>query len=88
MTKEERRAKFDAYRKEHLKRVPLDMQKTEYERLKVHAAMAGVPINKYIKETLTARMDKEDKKLGISNDTLFRVNEKGQVEYYRRYSTD
>ena len=88
MTNEEKKRKFEQYRKEHLKRVPLDMQKTEYERLKVHAAMTGVPINKYIKETLTARMDKEDKKLGISKDALFRVNEKGQVEYYRRYSTE
>ena len=85
---EESKAKLEQYKKEHIKRVPLDMQKSMYERLKAHAALAGVPINRYIKDTLEERMDKEDKKLGISKDTLFRVNEKGQVEYYRRYSTE
>lgn len=85
MTNEEKKRKFEQYRKEHLKRVPLDMQKTEYERLKVHAAMAGVPINKYIKETLTARMDKEDKREGISQEASVRVDENGKVEFYRRF---
>ena len=85
MTNEEKKRKFEQYRKEHLKRVPLDMQKTEYERLKVHAAMAGVPINKYIKETLTARMDKEDKREGIDPEASVRVDENGNVEFYRRF---
>ena len=85
MTNEEKKRKFEQYRKEHLKRVPLDMQKTEYERLKVHAAMAGVPINKYIKETLTARMDKEDKREGINPEASVRVDENGKVEFYRRF---
>ena len=85
MTNEEKKRKFEQYRKEHLKRVPLDMQKTEYERLKVHAAMAGVPINKYIKETLTARMDKEDKREGIDPEASVRVDENGKVEFYRRF---
>ncbi len=88
MTDEERREKFEQYRKEKLKRVPLDMQKTQYERLKAHAALEGIPVNRYIKEAIEARMEKEDKKLGISNDTLFRVNEKGQVEYFRRYTME
>ena len=85
MTNEEKKRKFEQYRKEHLKRVPLDMQKTEYERLKVHAVMAGVPINKYIKETLTARMDKEDKRDGIDPDANIRLDESGKVEFYRRF---
>lgn len=74
------------YKSEHIKRVPLDMQKTMYERLKAHAVLAGIPVNQYIKEALEVRMDKEDKKLGVSNETLMRVNENGRVEYYRRYS--
>ena len=85
MTNEEKKRKFEQYRKEHLKRVPLDMQKTEYERLKVHAVMAGVPINKYIKEKLTARMDKEDKREGIKPEASVRVDENGKVEFYRRF---
>ena len=85
MTNEEKKRKFEQYRKEHIKRVPLDLKKTEYERLKVHAAMAGVPINKYIKETLTARMDKEDKREGIDPEASVRVDENGKVEFYRRF---
>ena len=88
MTDKEKRTKYEQYRKEHLKRVPLDMQKKDYERLKAHAFMAGVPVNKYIKESIKARMDKEDKKLGISEETLMRVNENGMLEYYRQFSTD
>lgn len=85
MTKEERKEKFEQYRKEHLKRVPLDMQKSEYDRLKAHALMAGIPVNRYIKESITARMDKEDKREGIDKEANIRVDESGKVEFYRRF---
>lgn len=85
MTDEEKRAKFEQYRKEHLKRVPLDMQIKDYDRLKAHALMAGVPINRYIKEAITARMDKEDKREGIDPEANIRVNENGKIEFYRRF---
>lgn len=88
MTKQERRERAEQYRKEHIKRVPLDVQKTEYDRIKAHAVMAGIPVNKYIKESIRARMDKEDKKLGISSEALIRVNENGKVEFYRRFSAE
>ena len=85
MTNEERKEKFEQYRKEHLKRVPLDMQKKDYERLKAHAHMRGVPINRYIKEAVTTRMDKEDRRDGIDPEAGIRVNESGEVEFYRWY---
>ena len=88
MTNQERRERAEQYRKEHIKRVPLDVQKTEYDRIKAHAVMAGIPVNKYIKESIRARMDKEDKKLGISSEALIRVNENGKVEFYRRFSAE
>lgn len=87
MTDEERREKFEQYRKEKLKRVPLDMQKTMYERLKAHAVMSGIPINRYIKEAIVERMDKEDKHEGIDPDTHIRVDERGKIEFYRRFNT-
>lgn len=87
MTSKEKREKFEQYRKEHLKRVPLDMQRHEYDRLKAHAVMAGVPVNRYIKDALAARMDKEDKKEGIDPAVRVRVNDEGKVEFYRRFDT-
>lgn len=87
MTDKEKREKFEQYRKEKLKRVPLDMQKTEYERVKVHAQMSKTPVNRYIKEAIKARMDKEDKKLGIAPDTQIKVNEDGSISFYRMFNT-
>ena len=85
MTDRDRREKFEQYRKEKLKRVPLDMQKTEYERLKVHAQMKGMAVNGYIKETLKERMDKEDKQLGVEPGTVIRIDEDGNVRFYKRF---
>ena len=85
MTDRERREKFEQYRKEKLKRVPLDMQKTEYERLKVHAQMKGMTVNGYIKETLKERMDKEDKQLGVEPGTVIRIGDDGNVRFYKRF---
>lgn len=84
-TTAENKAKLEQYKKEHIKRVPLDMQKTLYDRLKAHAVMSEIPINRYIKESIIERMDKEDKREGIDPEANIRVNERGQVEFYRRY---
>lgn len=84
-TTAENKAKLEQYKKEHIKRVPLDMQKTLYDRLKAHAVMIEIPINRYIKESIIERMNKEDKREGIDPEANIRVNERGQVEFYRRY---
>jgi len=84
-TTAENKAKLEQYKKEHIKRVPLDMQKTLYDRLKAHAVMSEIPINRYIKESIIERMNKEDKREGIDPEANIRVNERGQVEFYRRY---
>ncbi len=84
---DEDKARLARYRRSKLKRVPLDMQKTDYDRLKVHAQMSGVPVNRYIKEAIEARMDKEDKVLKIEPGTGVRIGENGKVEFYRRFST-
>ena len=83
---EKNKAKMEQYKKEHIKRIPLDMQKTMYERVKAHAVMAGVPVNKYVKEALETRMAKEDKREGIAPDVNIRVGENGKVEFYRRFN--
>ena len=81
MTEEDRRARFEQYRKENIKRVPLDMKRYQYERIKAHAVLEGIPVNRYIKEAIEARMDKEDKQRGVSSGTMMRINEYGKVEY-------
>lgn len=47
------------YKKENIKRVPLDMQKTEYEALKAAATASGEKVNEYIKKAIRERMERE-----------------------------
>lgn len=84
-TTAENKAKLEQYKKDHIKRVPLDMQNELYDRLKAHAVMSGIPVNRYIKESIIERMDKEDKREGIDPEVNIRVNEHGKVEFYKRY---
>lgn len=47
------------YAKEKLKRVPLDMQKTDYERLAAAASAAGQSVNGYIKQAIAEKIERE-----------------------------
>ena len=49
------------YRKENVKRIPLDVQKEEYENIKAAADRAGEKVNSYIKGAIKQRMDRENK---------------------------
>ena len=49
------------YRKENVKRIPLDVQKEEYENIKAAAYKAGEKVNSYIKGAIKQRMDQEGK---------------------------
>lgn len=49
------------YRAKKIKRVPLDMQNEEYEKLKSAASAAGESVNGYIKRAIEMRMEKEGK---------------------------
>ena len=44
------------YNKEHIKRVPLDMQLAEYEDLKQVADKVGEPVNTFIKTAIRERI--------------------------------
>ena len=50
----------NAYKKQNIKRVPLDMQITEYEQLKAAADACGEKVNEYIKNAIRARMMRSD----------------------------
>lgn len=48
-----------AYAKENLKRVPLDLKKSDYEKLKASADAAGQAVNAYIKQAIDERQQRD-----------------------------
>lgn len=59
-TKKSDKAKYDmAYAKNNIKRVPLDMQKADYEQLKAAAEARNEKVNEYIKRAIKERMERE-----------------------------
>ena len=48
------------YSKEHLKRVPLDMQKTDYEILKQHVDARGESVNGFIKRAISETIKRDN----------------------------
>ncbi len=55
------KAKYDMqYAKDKLKRIPLDVQKSKYEEIKVSASAVGESVNGYIKKAIDERMERED----------------------------
>ena len=48
------------YNKEHIKRVPLDVQRAEYEKIKAAADGAGLPVNTWIKNAIRAALGDGD----------------------------
>jgi len=49
------------YAAEHLKRIPLDVQKDKYEQIKAAADNAGESVNAFIKTAIDQRMDRDGK---------------------------
>lgn len=47
------------YKKNHYKRVPLEMQITEYEKLKSAADSKNESVNGYIKKAINERIERE-----------------------------
>ena len=47
------------YKSEKIKRVPLDMQKDDYDILKAAADQKGEKVNEFIKKAIRERLDRE-----------------------------
>ena len=45
------------YRKREFKRVPLDVRREDYERIKAAADAAGLPVNTWIKSVMFSALD-------------------------------
>lgn len=56
---DERKEYLYKYQKEKLKRIPLDVQKSDYDRIKAAADNAGMTVNGFIKSVLWDRIGKE-----------------------------
>ena len=56
----------NAYKKQNIKRVPLDMQIAEYEQLKAAADACGEKVNEYVKKAIRERMKQTDQVSGRS----------------------
>lgn len=56
---DQRKEYLYVYQKEKLKRIPLDVQKEQYERIKAAADAAGESVNGYIKRAIDERMERE-----------------------------
>lgn len=55
------KAKYDIeYAKNKLKRIPLDVQKEKYEKIKAAATAAGESVNGYIKKAVDQRMERDN----------------------------
>lgn len=52
------------YKAKNIKRVPLDMQKSDYENLAKIAENSGKSVNGYIKEAIAEKIERE----GVNNE--------------------
>lgn len=59
---EERKEYLYQYQKEKLKRVPLDLKKSDYENVAAAASEKGLSVNGYIKEAIWEKMEREKQK--------------------------
>lgn len=60
MADNESKKKYDIqYAKNKLKRIPLDVQKEKYDKIKAAAVIAGESVNRYIKNAISQRMERE-----------------------------
>lgn len=57
----------NTYKKNKIKRVPLDMQTAAYEQLKAAADACGERVNEYIKNAIRERMDRSGLVWGRGN---------------------
>lgn len=76
----EREEILKQYKKENLKRIPLNVKKEEYERLIMHAQLSGVSVSRYIKNVVKAKMDEEDKEIAKKKEA---EEKKKKEEFWR-----
>lgn len=57
---EKQKKRHYEYEKQEIKRIPLDVPKSQYITIKEHADKVGESVNGYIKKSIAIRMDGDD----------------------------
>lgn len=60
ITESQKKASYK-YHQKNIKRVPLDMQKSDYENLVTVSSRSGKTVNGYIKEAIAEKIEREGK---------------------------
>lgn len=63
---EKSKAYVAKYKADNIKRVPLDMQRTQYEALQAHAQAHGESVNGFIKRAISETMERDNAALAAS----------------------
>lgn len=61
LTESQKQSRYN-YAKKNLKRIPLDVQKETYEKIKAASERAGESVNGYIKKAIDERMERDKTK--------------------------
>lgn len=61
LTESQKQSRYN-YAKKNLKRIPLDVQKETYEKIKAASERAGESVNGYIKKAIDERMERDKAK--------------------------
>ena len=61
LTDSQKQSRYN-YAKKNLKRIPLDVQKETYEKIKAASERAGESVNGYIKKAIDERMERDKTK--------------------------
>lgn len=73
---DQQKEKLKEYKKDNLKRIPLDVTHDFYIRILQHAGLDGRSVNGYIKRSLEIMMSMEDELEKERNDKNTRLREK------------
>ena len=87
---DERKEYLRQYRKEKLKRIPIDYSLSYYERLKIVAELTNTTVIKFIKAAVNEALEKNEKKLHITVGDRVCVykGEDGKHHFYRDRKLD
>lgn len=77
---EKRKESMYRYAKENLKRIPLDMQKSVYEEIKLHAESRKESVNGFIKRAISETLERDKATAGGDGIPVLPVSSKGAQE--------
>ena len=87
---EEKLRYFAEYKKEHLKKVQIDVRKEYYTRLKNVCELDGTTVTKFVKKAMDEALKAREKKLGIDPEQKIVIyeDENGKKQFRRLVERD